>query len=451
MAACDVFTMASQWEGLPVALMEALALGLPVVATKVGGIAEELRDGVDALLVPPRDPAELAAALERVVTDPDLRARLADASAARAPEFGVDRTVRVLEETYGRLAAERATRRIDAAGPGPAGEGARDGTPSRRATAPELEIRRATIADRAAILRLLQRSLGGEEGDERHAELFAWKHDRNPFGPSPMWIAVDDGRVAAFRTFMRWEFVRGGEVLRAVRAVDTATDPEYQGRGLFRSLTMRALDEMRAEQVDFVFNTPNSQSRPGYLKMGWRTVGRVPAAVRFVGPTGALAALWSRVPADRWSEELTIGTSVDEWLDGGGPGDRFPRARDVRQIVTNVDDAYLRWRFTLPLLRYRAVERDGNAVVVRSRRRGSALELAVVAAFGDPRGCDRLAGRTATTAGADYAIRTGQPQISSRFVALPGGGPVLTWRSVTDTGPPPLANWNLSLGDIELF
>ncbi len=116
----------------------------------------------------------------------------------------------------------------------------------------------------------------------------------------------------AFRALMRWEFVRGGVVLRAVRAVDTATDPEYQGRGLFRSLTMHGLEHVRAEGVDFVFNTPNTQSRPGYLKMGWREVGRLPAAVRFTGPGGAVAALRSRVPADRWSQELTIGTSVDD-------------------------------------------------------------------------------------------------------------------------------------------
>ena len=84
MGACDVFTLASQWEGLPVALMEALALGLPVVATNVGGVGEEMHDGVDALLVPPRDPVALADGIERVVIDPLLRERLSAAASARA-------------------------------------------------------------------------------------------------------------------------------------------------------------------------------------------------------------------------------------------------------------------------------------------------------------------------------------------------------------------------------
>ena len=60
MGACDAFVMASNNEGLPVAIMEALALGLPVVSTAVGGIPEAITDDVEGLLVPARDPGALA-------------------------------------------------------------------------------------------------------------------------------------------------------------------------------------------------------------------------------------------------------------------------------------------------------------------------------------------------------------------------------------------------------
>jgi glycosyltransferase involved in cell wall biosynthesis len=102
-AGADVFALASRWEGLPVAVMEACALGLPIVATRVGGIAETFSDGVDALLVAPGDPVALADALERVVLDPDLRARLGTAAAARSSEFDVHRAVRRIEERYAEL------------------------------------------------------------------------------------------------------------------------------------------------------------------------------------------------------------------------------------------------------------------------------------------------------------------------------------------------------------
>lgn len=100
MAGCDIFVLASQWEGLPVAIMEALALGLPIVATAVGGVAETFTDGVDARLVPPRDAAALAKAIVEVASDAELRGRLATASSGRAREFSATRTEARVEAIY---------------------------------------------------------------------------------------------------------------------------------------------------------------------------------------------------------------------------------------------------------------------------------------------------------------------------------------------------------------
>src|SRR5205823_70862 len=130
---------------------------------------------------------------------------------------------------------------------------------------------------------------------------------RNPFGASPAWVALDGDRVIGFRTFMRWEFGHAGRVYRAVRAVDTATHPEYQGRGIFSQLTRAGLDAMHNDGVDYVFNTPNEQSRPGYLKMGWHLVGRLPVSVRVRSPFSGLRVLRARVPADKWSSVCNAG------------------------------------------------------------------------------------------------------------------------------------------------
>ena len=301
------------------------------------------------------------------------------------------------------------------------------------------------------MLDLLRRSLGGGGGDQRYADLFAWKHDYNRFGQSPMWVATEAGRVVAFRAFMRWEFERGGSVLRAVRAVDTATDPDHQGKGLFTALTMHALREVTNEGIDFVFNTPNDQSRPGYLKMGWREVGRLPAAVRFSGPTGATRALRSRVPAERWSSELAIGREVADWLADGGVACRLAPPTDVRQLRTRVDDEFLQWRYGTPLLGYRVIDDGDAAVIVRARRRGAAQELVVAFGVGSRDRIDRLTTKAVRQAHADYGIRLGPARMSTGFAPLPAGGPMLTWRRVNDPGMPPLPNWDLTLGDVELF
>lgn len=100
MAGFDVFFLGSDWEGLPVAFMEARALGLPVVVTAVGGLVDHVADGVDGMLVPPGDPGKLADALIRVVTDDELRRSMAAASTGAAGTFDAREAVRRVEACY---------------------------------------------------------------------------------------------------------------------------------------------------------------------------------------------------------------------------------------------------------------------------------------------------------------------------------------------------------------
>lgn len=110
MAGCDIFVLASLYEGLPLALMEALALGLPVVATAVPGVVEAITDGVEGILVPPGRPDLLAEALGSLVREPDRRARLAEAARARSTAFDIRQAVRQTEGLYGELASPREVR-----------------------------------------------------------------------------------------------------------------------------------------------------------------------------------------------------------------------------------------------------------------------------------------------------------------------------------------------------
>jgi glycosyltransferase involved in cell wall biosynthesis len=91
----------SRREGFGVACAEAMAYGRPVVASAVGGLLDHVEDGVTGLLVPPRDPAALRAALERLLGDPALRERLGAAGRERARErLGRDATTDALVAVY---------------------------------------------------------------------------------------------------------------------------------------------------------------------------------------------------------------------------------------------------------------------------------------------------------------------------------------------------------------
>ena len=99
-AGCDLFVLASFYEGLPVALMEALALGLPVVATDVPGVREALSHGREGLLVPPGRADLLAVAIEALIADPNERARMSKAAKSRAAAFDIRRAVVTIEGIY---------------------------------------------------------------------------------------------------------------------------------------------------------------------------------------------------------------------------------------------------------------------------------------------------------------------------------------------------------------
>ena len=323
-----------------------------------------------------------------------------------------------------------------------------------------LEIRRFhTEDDMDAVLALLEASLDWL-ADEHYRSFFSWKHWASPFGSSPAWVALDGNRVVGFRTFLRWEFERPGGSARAVRAVDTATHPDYQGRGIFSRLTRHALSEMEEEGVDFVFNTPNAQSLPGYLKMGWETVGRLPVSGR-LRPRSLGRILRARVPADLWSEPTDAGLRAgDALVDRTAVERLLASQRPPVGLRTRRTAPYLLWRYSgFEPLGYRAVTLAGGVeegiALFRLRRRGTALEAAVsdvLATGGDARIAGSLLQAVDRRSRADHVVYMGGTGVwRARFLPLPRQGPILTWRGLREARCPPLSTWQLTIGDVELF
>jgi GNAT superfamily N-acetyltransferase len=320
--------------------------------------------------------------------------------------------------------------------------------------------RPANDEERPAVLELLRASLGWDMASGL-AEYFDWKHLQNPFGRSPAWVALDDHRIVGFRTFLRWEFEHPERsVQRAVRAVDTATHPDYQGRGIFRLLTRAGIEAMSAEGVQFVFNTPNDQSRPGYLKMGWKLVGRPHTSVRVRSPRALRRMLASRVAAGHSPLPATAGAPAAELLSDPRLGDLLGRLAPPSGMRTRRTREYLEWRYGYAPLGYRAIAagRDPaeGIAVFRLRQRGRAAEAALceVLVPKDAASTARhLSRAVARSTGADYVVRLGRASPAAGFLPLPRQGPILTWRALATIAsePPPLDGWELSLGDIELL
>ena len=309
-------------------------------------------------------------------------------------------------------------------------------------------IREATLADTAHIVQLLKLSLG-DVSTEKSTAYWRWKHIDNPFGPSHVLLAEQDGLMTGVRAFMQWRWTDGQREFTALRAVDTATHPDYRGQGIFKKLTLALIERRREAGDDFIFNTPNAQSKPGYLKMGWREVGRLPVSLRIRRP---IALLKNKV-AEPPPIDLPIVSTKMDWAAtydlGAGP--------QVGRWSTALRAGFLRWRYRdCPVVEYTAVGVPERYVLVVHPKVGAyGLELRIVES--------RVAPPYAAEARAalNRLIRQYRPVY---VTAAPGGvlatglgwvrlsvGPTLTYRALTFDQPPLLKDWRYALGDMELF
>jgi glycosyltransferase involved in cell wall biosynthesis len=109
----DIFVLASlpHSEGMPTAILEAMACGKPVVSTDVGSVRELVEDGVTGIVVPPRDAEGIAGAVLRLLADPQLRERMGEAGRLRAASnFGLTRLSSLHADAYRKALEHRAGR-----------------------------------------------------------------------------------------------------------------------------------------------------------------------------------------------------------------------------------------------------------------------------------------------------------------------------------------------------
>lgn len=335
----------------------------------------------------------------------------------------------------------------------------------------ELRTRAARPEDRTAVLDLIETTFGSE-GLLHRPGFWAWKHDRNPFGPSPVRVAEAEGEIVALRAFLRWSFRQGKREISAVRAVDTATRVDWRGRGLFTRLTRELAEELQEEGVRLVFNTPNERSRPGYRKMGWHKVARVPVWLRIrdlLGKGSSQGDGEVQGPGEP-VERLFADPALPALLDAS----ESRAEREERRLRTSRSLAYLRWRYgEIPGIGYRALYdladdgSDGCALIYRTRWRGNRRELDLAEILVPPRrsailratGLLRRLVRESPVSYLAACAPWRSPETGllwrAGFLPVLWGGPWLAVRRLawTPDAPDPerWSQWHLGLGDLEIF
>jgi GNAT superfamily N-acetyltransferase len=300
-----------------------------------------------------------------------------------------------------------------------------------------MQIRAGVESDIPQIVLLLKLSLG-ESLMPKSETFWRWKHVDNPFGKSPVLVAEEGGELVGVRAFMRWEWRQGEKIFRAVRAVDTATHPHWQGKGIFTRLSLHLAEQCKNEGIDFIFNTPNKISKPGYLKMGWEQVGRLPVQMAV-----------NLIPR----KQMVEGSNSWEMIN------QHPvwQVKEYSSLLTNLSPEYLLWRYRdNPNVKYELLSYSGSRpfILVYRRKRISVInEYRIVDLLCYP----------ADVPFAIHSMKSILPLFSiitasgclkvSNFIGL-HAGPIITIKSLNLPSWKEkinFTNWAPSLGDLELF
>lgn len=310
-------------------------------------------------------------------------------------------------------------------------------------------IKEATLADIPRIVPVLKASLG-EKDLPLSEEIWNFKHVDNPFGQSLVLIAVEDGEIIGVRAFMKWELHKEGEKYNCYRAVDTATHPEHQGKGVFKKLTLKAVELAKENNDNFVFNFPNEKSRPGYLKMGWEKAGKLEVAIK-----PSFSSFWKLNKPTNYSVEYkSSAKEVDELCESWNN-----RVKEKNGLYTKKSHQYLEWRYEKnPLLQYEVLATQSFYLAGCIKTRKGVKELRITECIhnnltGLPE-IKKVVRRWASKFGAQFVSFS--PKLINMFSYKGQIGPILTVRELNLKQQEmniflKIENWNYSLGDVELF
>jgi glycosyltransferase involved in cell wall biosynthesis/ribosomal protein S18 acetylase RimI-like enzyme len=294
LALMDVFVLPSWREGMPRSAIEAAAMGKALVLTDIRGSREVARNDVEALLVPPRDPGRLAAAILRLAKDADLRARLASAARARAIErFDERRVADTVVQQYRRLLRRKILVKKEVWGQ------------------PSVRIRRARAADASALARLHHESLPDAYLTALGVPFLRRLYRALASDPGAITLVAENGDgvigfatgVPSVRAFYRRFSIRHGipaalvaaprlvrpgvlrrlgETIKYPSQVGDLPDPEllaigvappWRSGGVGRLLANRIVEGLRdrgARQIKVVVWTGNQGANRFYERMGFR-------------------------------------------------------------------------------------------------------------------------------------------------------------------------------------
>lgn len=315
-----------------------------------------------------------------------------------------------------------------------------------------MELRRAIQKDTPEIVKILKASLGEQELPLSE-DIWCYKHVLNPFGKSLVLVAEDNNKIIGVRAFMRWKWQLGEKNFSAFRAVDTATHPNHQGRGIFRKLTMKAVEIAKEEGNHYIFNTPNDKSRPGYLKMGWEIIDKIKVQLIFNNPIPHFNP--------HREESYKVIKNIDDLDLNNLINGNSKKLLRSGKIFTPKSIDYLKWRYEdNPLQSYEVFVDKNLFIAGYIKRRKNFRELRISEFICKGEFNSKLfrfyTKKWAKHFKANFISISGEIVTKDLFTVKGKYGPILTFKELDlpkkyKQDIKNIENWGYSLGDLELF
>lgn len=311
-------------------------------------------------------------------------------------------------------------------------------------------IRKATVSDIPEMVDVLKRSMGDFDLPVSEG-VWKYKHIDSPFGQSFILIAEENNKIIGVRALMQWQWQRGQQIFHSYRAVDTATDPNHQGRGIFKKLTLSAVDELKKNDAHFIFNTPNEKSRPGYLKMGWEPAGKLLVSLK---PS---YTFWN------WGRDLkdySIKLEATENERTKLCSNWVKHLQDSSALFTPKSSHYLKWRYEQNFLqKYEVISTSSYYLAAYVKKRKFIKELRIAECIFHETTSKEIFNVIAQLASkfGVHVISFSPQLLKIKLNNYKGNfGPMLTLRDlnlspVEKTDFLDVTTWQYSLGDLELF
>jgi GNAT superfamily N-acetyltransferase len=316
-----------------------------------------------------------------------------------------------------------------------------------------MKIREAVPEDKEEIVEVLIASLGTTDLPIT-TEIWNYKHVENPFGRSLVLLAEEEGKIVGVRAFMCWRWQENGEIFTTYRAVDTATHPKHQGKGIFKKLTLAAVKMATEKNDHFIFNTPNEKSRPGYLKMGWAVVDKL-----HIGLKPAFNSFY-KFDSNKVDYKVNLKDSTEQIEKLCVKWNAFQKKSG--KLFTPKTRDFLYWRYeSNPLQKYEVLAEGGIYLAVYVKQRGRLKELRVAECLhnndsGDLKLINKLISQLSKRFGVQFISYSPDLLDLGSFSIKGNIGPVFTLRELNLTPDKrnellKIKNWNYSIGDLELF